>query len=1634
MVQKRKGFVTALAIAFALLAAVVGAPLLGAYGVESARGGAAPNSGVLTSHVESQRKGPGLNISVSWSASGNAGLGIDAQIDFSHVQANSEAEAPVVSSFILAEGLSIDDATLEQVVSAWRDDEANAGLAITVSSEWVTVSETGDRVVSTQAAEHAVQKIAIEVGRDGDAGDSVKSPCDITLTLPLSLSADLQSYVASAKDSATAYQTVFLDAKTAVQNDEGLVQVSTVNGAVAAIAGEKVSVPSPVLLCANANTPQTPPVSARTTADAPADKPWHVAGFTLDQVFSGTATFNEADGAGEDSGAANDVLRSYDSVIYSTSYALVVDEGFGTAKSGKLKVSATLPLTDDLMTWDLDSMVWLKNAHVTTSDKKQTVTGDVVFGGDSSAPVAPSVGMLNFVAKVRDVSQGQAIDAPEFTLQRYADDGLAMQGEQISCGTVDGKLQNVNPTVKNANLKGSAKGCYNAQLRAEGNNRYTVTLQMRSESGGLKGIALPKEQQVIEVDFKADWGQNFRAVKVNAIGAAQGLGSRVPVFSKEDYGGTAPFGRQPDGTAKTTFNTVFNSGDVIAEAIVDDAGNGTYATWTLSMVAPRIDRANIDKIAVTHNASRESANEEPDYDRDIVYNFGSYLFEVEGPKYDFNKHTTWVEITGLRAIDSAGAAVSDCYSADDKCSQIHSGTGQVQGTTGFHINYNTEIKYIPSTELIGDDGGLIGFPDINGTSSTGVYEVSPGDSFVTASNNQYYCIDNDVDSYFSRKDAPRYITKFLKFDDEVFEVDESHLDLYPPRASVFSQDLGWDHHGYADVIAKYVTKPAGWTSDSDLLSSHLTNDHATHFEDKPNDGLRVYNTYEEADNSGEPIVGIVFDILVDDRMIDEHFAYRNEKGELATSLYVQIRSIPLRIRTDAAVRDGQVITEKDDARLVGMMTWDSLTSCVNMYKTETNYLTGKTEYVNTHAYARRSGTQTTPGKWQWINRGDPEKFSESIETNYEKARYDKDGNVVFSGSTDSKLNGSAGYDGVQATGGASFYVRLNGVDVSKKVAQQSDGVPKVNFDLDQGQRRVDFYIDTLHTGSDRAKLTDTVTLTDDIPAGMNPVNPGGSTPGERWGIAYGGVYRQDENTNGGAGGSWVSSGGDVVSTDPANTAAWAKMQAVLDTWPGSPSLSCNVAEQSNPDGSTTLTWVFENVPVSYGLPKIHYSVRLGSTDDPFNDLVNGDSVVNKMTGKLTTSGAQDVSESAVAVVRAQSAAVIKEPKVEKRSPKGTDPMGFDITFVNNANEDAGSLTLLSVVDILPGADDKSWSTTAEGITELEGYKLENVTFDAQGLPEGESLYMAYMVNGPGCLTRAQMREMQQTGTLYGSMINIDYQSDGWRHVSISFNKDGSLSAASKEKVQKELSGREVTAVGFFTLGKTAVPAGGMFKLGYEYGWTDDQVQLLHNVSDSFTNTVTLSSHALKKSVESKATTLPTPSDMDFTFTKTDGKDGFALAGAEFKLFRWVGSGEPPTTGLIDPSSYDERKWQLVGTRASGEDGVVAFEALGSLDGSPHYRLVETKAPEGYLLPGGQWRVNVDVINERVDVKAVDGDDGAQPPAFDNSESKYKLPNYRPIDIPSSGGRGITGFVGVGMALCAVGVRWMSSRAAAVRRR
>ncbi len=132
-----------------------------------------------------------------------------------------------------------------------------------------------------------------------------------------------------------------------------------------------------------------------------------------------------------------------------------------------------------------------------------------------------------------------------------------------------------------------------------------------------------------------------------------------------------------------------------------------------------------------------------------------------------------------------------------------------------------------------------------------------------------------------------------------------------------------------------------------------------------------------------------------------------------------------------------------------------------------------------------------------------------------------------------------------------------------------------------------------------------------------------------------------------------------------------------------------------------------------------------------------------------------------------------------------------------------------------------------------------------------------------------------------------------------------------------------------------------------------------------------------------------------------------MSGAEFRLYR---------LNCSDPSNHDHSGdlvtaeggcWTLVGTQTSGENGSVSFGALVT---SSEYRLVETKAPDGYALPEGQWRITTDA-NNNISITAIGAADGQLPTAFATGDSgTLLLPNARPLDIPSSGGWGTWPFL------------------------
>ena len=158
----------------------------------------------------------------------------------------------------------------------------------------------------------------------------------------------------------------------------------------------------------------------------------------------------------------------------------------------------------------------------------------------------------------------------------------------------------------------------------------------------------------------------------------------------------------------------------------------------------------------------------------------------------------------------------------------------------------------------------------------------------------------------------------------------------------------------------------------------------------------------------------------------------------------------------------------------------------------------------------------------------------------------------------------------------------------------------------------------------------------------------------------------------------------------------------------------------------------------------------------------------------------------------------------------------------------------------------------------------------------------------------------------------------------------------------------------------------------------------------------------------------------FTFTKVAAEDhGQTLSGAEFHLYPLVCGDTSHTHDEILDTKNPGSCWgaDSIDPVTSGADGVVKFSDL-----PPGlYRLVETKAPGGYALPTGQWNVTLRADGS-ADMQAV-----GEVPAFLVENGTYKLPNRKPMDMPSSGGPGVPIAAALGTMMMGGGAFLAASR-------
>ena len=178
---------------------------------------------------------------------------------------------------------------------------------------------------------------------------------------------------------------------------------------------------------------------------------------------------------------------------------------------------------------------------------------------------------------------------------------------------------------------------------------------------------------------------------------------------------------------------------------------------------------------------------------------------------------------------------------------------------------------------------------------------------------------------------------------------------------------------------------------------------------------------------------------------------------------------------------------------------------------------------------------------------------------------------------------------------------------------------------------------------------------------------------------------------------------------------------------------------------------------------------------------------------------------------------------------------------------------------------------------------------------------------------------------------------------------------------------------------------------------------------------------------------------DFAFQKTDAQDT-GLGGAYFGLYKLECSASgthnhendlltvDQNGALTGNYAEDDSCWKRLdagGVISAEHTGLVSFE---NLEISAEYRLIEYKAPGGYVLPDGQWKLKYN--NDKKAFGIIGAVNEAGTPAFEEGENGnsfiegsqvyYRVRNYQPGELPFSGNTGIRMFLLIGGALMLFG--------------
>lgn len=301
-----------------------------------------------------------------------------------------------------------------------------------------------------------------------------------------------------------------------------------------------------------------------------------VAEFYVSRIQDGTAPFDSSedpedpyykDRIGNDENAANQTVRSFDTVTYDLYYRLAPHVSTDNAKQATMEFEFLLPLDTNEAEWAVESMGWIEVGSATVEFGERTyafdgenverrfcqiLKGKVILSGTEENPNAiPSTGTLDSIINVWGMANESEVQ-PVFTVWLEGDKAgdtllwdMEATGNEISCNTEHDLIRQA--TFMPEPVKVTAEPRYNVQIRQSSDTYYVqdiydfdtgndlaidrgegkvngmttmygITLQLYNhENRGLKGIELPKGDITFDVEIMT----TFEAARDESLSAQQ---------------------------------------------------------------------------------------------------------------------------------------------------------------------------------------------------------------------------------------------------------------------------------------------------------------------------------------------------------------------------------------------------------------------------------------------------------------------------------------------------------------------------------------------------------------------------------------------------------------------------------------------------------------------------------------------------------------------------------------------------------------------------------------------------------------------------------------------------------------------------------------------------------------------------------------------------------------------------------------------------------------------------------------------------------------------------------------------------------------------------------------------------------